>query len=96
MLVNSKIIVGPTDTFRLDWLIVYRNCKPYVADMIYEGTSMMTTKRDEVDAVVSRSGIDVLLEKLASIAKVQSSEVRTAEFAQVNFDTLILKAKENP
>jgi phospholipid transport system substrate-binding protein len=95
-LVKSKIVNGPG--IELDWEIVFRDCRPYVADMVYQGVSLTTTKRLEFNSVVSRIGIAGLLTQLERLATVQSRSVDTTATEQASrntLDMLILEGASN-
>jgi ABC-type transporter MlaC component len=95
-LVRSEIRTDSTNTMRLDWWIVYRNCRPYIADIVFDGVSLLTTKRQEIDSVVSRLGVDGLIERLRAMARTQAAEAQFAELDLASLDKLILEAARKP
>ena len=57
---------------RLDWLVRYAESRYRVIDVAAQGVSLLTTKREEFNAVVARVGLDGLIAQLRELNAAES------------------------
>lgn len=82
--VTSHVIPPEGDVSVLRWRIRFKNCQPSVVDLVKEGISMLTTKRQEFASIISRYNIERLLLMLEALAKKQEQEPNAS--VSVNYD----------
>lgn len=78
ILVTSRLISQAGRTMRIGWRIGFKDCRPIAVDLLIDGASLITTQRQEFNAVVSRHGIDGLLSLLKGRAKKQDSSANVS------------------
>lgn len=72
ILLRSKLTLPGTEATRLDWRIAFKRCRASLADILRDGVSLITVKREEFRAVVSRNGVGGLLTGLRRVATKQA------------------------
>lgn len=78
VLVTSRLISQAGRTMRIGWRIGFKDCRPIAVDLLIDGASLITTQRQEFNAVVSRHGIDGLLSLLKARAKKQDASANAS------------------
>lgn len=74
ILLKSTLIITKTKSTHLGWRIAFKDCRPYLADIVRDGVSLITVKREEFRSVISRNGVDGLLTGLRRIASKQAQD----------------------
>ena len=74
-IVGTEIIRQSEPLLRLDWLVRETNGTYKIIDIAAEGVSIMTTKRSEYSSVITREGIDGLIDRLDQLNKSGAIEI---------------------
>lgn len=88
ILVRSRIVSANGEASDIGWRIGFRDCRPLAVDVLKGGISMITTKRQEFEAVASRQGVEGLLVTLRTLAARQRQ--KTSSVAEPNPDLGII------
>ena len=68
-MVASQIIYATNDPpLKIEWRVRVENGNPIIIDVLPEGVSLVLTYRSEFDEVISRNGLDGLLNELRTRA----------------------------
>lgn len=78
ILIKSHVITPDGGVQKFGWRIRLSKCRAMAIDLVKDGVSMLTTKREEFTAVVSRNGMDGLLESLRALEQRQLSKLNEA------------------
>ena len=72
LLLKSKLTLPRTAATHLGWRIAFNQCRAFLVDILRDNVSLITVKREEFRAVVSRSGVGGLLIGLRRVATRQA------------------------
>ena len=78
ILVRSRIVSANGEAADIGWRIGFKDCRPLAIDVLKGGISMITTKRQEFEAVASRQGVEGLLTTLRALAARQGQQTSSA------------------
>lgn len=78
ILIRSRIVSAKGEAADIGWRVGFKDCRPLAIDVLKGGISMLTTKRQEFEAVASRQGMEGLLATLRTLAARQGQKTSSA------------------